>query len=173
MMQFDDHIFRMGWFNTQLDHYNNIWHLGFAPQRHGPCSRKAGALHGLLWVPGGFVPQVPMASMIFTAWKTPFRAGKMPCPRIGPEGSCWMGSWMDGEDVQNRWSTCKNVMPSWEKTHIYPKGIFQDVFFLNHFLMVGMLVFCLWMTILYCNCITFAVIVSSLFVYSRYLFMTV
>ena len=30
MIQFDDHIFRMGWFNTQLDHHNNIWHLGFA-----------------------------------------------------------------------------------------------------------------------------------------------
>ena len=30
MIQFDDHIFRMGWFNTQLDHYNSIWHLGFA-----------------------------------------------------------------------------------------------------------------------------------------------
>ena len=64
-------IICFGWVeNTQLDHYNNIWHFGFALQRHGPCSRKAGALHGLLWVPGGFAPRVPMASMIFIVWKS-------------------------------------------------------------------------------------------------------
>ena len=139
----------MGWFNTQLDHYNNIWHLGFAPKNAVFSLRKAGALHGLLWVPGGFVPQVPMVWMTSTAWKTLFRAGKTPCPRIGPEGSCWMGSWMDGWRCPKRmkYIHVRIKCPPGKKKHISIQRVFFKMFFLNHFLMVGMLVFCLWMTI--------------------------
>ena len=86
MIQFDDHIFWMGWKH---------------PARSTPRAlniRKAGALHLQLWEPGGFAPRVRMAWMTSIEWRTPFRAGKTPCPRIG-EGSCWKGrmwSWKDG-----------------------------------------------------------------------------
>ena len=67
---------------------------------------------------------------------------------------------------------CKNSMPSWGKTHIYPKGIFKDVF-LKSFSNGGYVSFSFVNDDIYCKCIKFGVIVSSLFVYSRYLFMTV
>ena len=99
-------IIFFGWVeNIQLDHYNIIWHLGFAPQRHG-CLRKAGALHvQRCWrfcTTGTSVPVVQNLQdwMISTAWKTPFRAGKMPCPRIGPDGCCWMGEGKNCKLVQ-------------------------------------------------------------------------
>ena len=66
--------------------------------------------------------------MISTAWKKPFRAGKMPCPRIGPEGSCWMGSWMDG------WRWPKRMKYLGKNTYL-SKGYFSRCCF-YHFLMV-------------------------------------
>ena len=97
MIQFDDHIFRMGWKHPtrSLQHYLTPWIRPPTPRlfKEGWRAARPASSTWRFCTTGTSVPVVQNLQdwMISTAWKTPFRAGKMPCPRIGPEGCCWMG----------------------------------------------------------------------------------